>query len=165
MKCKSTIAGYWGIWAMIWKYRIEEMDANKTETKLFFDLQAEIFISSLTDAGRFAYAVRKHWAIENQLHWCLNVIFEEDAACARKDFFPAQFECHSQNCACFMQEYWFRQTRQSSETPLPRLYESSIVPWYSFGSFINAVALGAKESCCEKRRNCVHYIKVIKDGL
>jgi hypothetical protein len=33
----------------------------------------------------FAYAVRKHWAIENQLHWCLDVIWREDKAKAGKD--------------------------------------------------------------------------------
>lgn len=42
------------------------------------------FISSLTDIQRFAHAVRCHWSIENQLHWCLDVIFDEDASRARK---------------------------------------------------------------------------------
>ena len=37
---------------------------------------------------QFAYAVRKHWSIENQLHWRLDVIFREDAARARKDLSP-----------------------------------------------------------------------------
>ena len=46
------------------------------------------FLSSVTDVERFAYAVRKHWAIENQLHWCLDVIFDEDASRARKDMSP-----------------------------------------------------------------------------
>lgn len=46
------------------------------------------FITSLTDINEFSYAVRKHWAIENQLHWCLDVIFREDAARARKDKSP-----------------------------------------------------------------------------
>ncbi len=46
------------------------------------------FISSLTSVSEFAYAVRKHWAIENQLHWCLDVIFREDASRARKDNSP-----------------------------------------------------------------------------
>lgn len=46
------------------------------------------FITSLTDIDRFAYAVRKHWAIENQLHWCLDVIFDEDSSRARKDMSP-----------------------------------------------------------------------------
>lgn len=46
------------------------------------------FITSLTDVTKFADAVRKHWAIENQLHWNLDVIFHEDAARARKDNSP-----------------------------------------------------------------------------
>lgn len=46
------------------------------------------FITSLTDIGEFANAVRKHWSIENQLHWCLDVIFREDASRARKDKSP-----------------------------------------------------------------------------
>jgi len=32
------------------------------------------FISSITETDRFAYAIRKHWAIENQPHWALDVI-------------------------------------------------------------------------------------------
>ena len=46
------------------------------------------YITSLTDINEFAYAVRKHWAIENQLHWCLDVIFREDSARARKNNSP-----------------------------------------------------------------------------
>ena len=46
------------------------------------------FITSLTDINEFSYAVRKHWSIENQLHWCLDVIFREDAAKAKKDNSP-----------------------------------------------------------------------------
>lgn len=46
------------------------------------------FITSLTDIDRFAYAVRKHWSIENQLHWALDVVFEEDSSKARKDMSP-----------------------------------------------------------------------------
>ena len=37
------------------------------------------FISSLSlGVRRFAHAVRGHWAIENTLHWCLDVTFRED---------------------------------------------------------------------------------------
>ena len=36
----------------------------------------------------FADAVRKHWAIENQLHWNLDVIFREDSAHIKKDNSP-----------------------------------------------------------------------------
>ena len=46
------------------------------------------FITSLTNFETFADSVRKHWSIENQLHWCLDVIFREDASRARKDNSP-----------------------------------------------------------------------------
>ena len=46
------------------------------------------YITSLTDLHEFSHAVRKHWSIENQLHWCLDVIFREDAARAKKDNSP-----------------------------------------------------------------------------
>lgn len=46
------------------------------------------FISSLANVCDFAYAVRKHWSIENQLHWCLDVAFREDSSRAKKDNSP-----------------------------------------------------------------------------
>ena len=46
------------------------------------------FLSSITDVEHFAYAVRKHWSIENQMHWCLDVIFHEDGSRACKDMSP-----------------------------------------------------------------------------
>ena len=36
----------------------------------------------------FAHAVRAHWAIENSLHWVLDVTFDEDRARNRKDNGP-----------------------------------------------------------------------------
>ncbi|MDO4988684.1 MAG: ISAs1 family transposase [Synergistes sp.] len=44
--------------------------------------------TTLTDINEFSDAVRKHWSIENQLHWNLDVIFREDASRARKDNSP-----------------------------------------------------------------------------
>jgi len=45
------------------------------------------YISSLdgTDAEKFASAVRKHWSVENNLHWVLDVAFDEDQSRVRKD--------------------------------------------------------------------------------
>ena len=57
---------------------------EKEETHEF----TRYFITSLTDINEFASSVRKHWSIENQLHWCLDVIFHEDASRARKDNSP-----------------------------------------------------------------------------
>ena len=33
-------------------------------------------------------AVREHWAIENRLHWCLDVTYNDDASRIRKDHGP-----------------------------------------------------------------------------
>ena len=43
------------------------------------------FISSLDSIDLFADAVRKHWGIENSLHWCLDMTFHEDYSRIRKD--------------------------------------------------------------------------------
>lgn len=45
------------------------------------------YISSLpADAKRLAHAVRSHWEIENRLHWCLDVQFNEDQSTVRTGF-------------------------------------------------------------------------------
>lgn len=50
------------------------------------------YISSLPgDAERILYAVRKHWSIENQLHWVLDVALNEDHSRVRKDQAPENF--------------------------------------------------------------------------
>lgn len=59
---------------------VEEKGECRTETRYF--------ITSLTDINEFAQATREHWGIENQLHWCLDVIFREDASRARRDNSP-----------------------------------------------------------------------------
>jgi predicted transposase YbfD/YdcC len=59
---------------------VEEKGQVRTERRFF--------ITSLTSAEEFAQAARAHWGIENQLHWCLDVIFREDASRAKKDNSP-----------------------------------------------------------------------------
>jgi len=50
------------------------------------------YISSLpSNAKRILEAVRKHWSIENDLHWVLDVALNEDHSRVRKDQAPENF--------------------------------------------------------------------------
>jgi predicted transposase YbfD/YdcC len=58
--------------------------------------ETHYYISSLplsAGAQTIAHAVRSHWAVENQLHWSLDVGFREDACQVRKDNAPANLAC------------------------------------------------------------------------
>lgn len=47
-------------------------------------LEQRFYISSLpANAKRLANAVRAHWAVENSLHWCMDVAFADDQMRAR----------------------------------------------------------------------------------
>jgi predicted transposase YbfD/YdcC len=51
--------------------------------------EARYYISSCSGSVRQeARAIRRHWGIENSLHWSLDVTFGEDAHCLRKDHGP-----------------------------------------------------------------------------
>ena len=60
--------------------KVWENGETRTETRYF--------LTSLTSLDDFACAVRRHWSVESQLHWCLDVVFREDASRARKDNSP-----------------------------------------------------------------------------
>ncbi len=48
--------------------------------------EQRFYISSLpADARQLNQAARLHWGIENQLHWRLDVVFNEDKSCIRND--------------------------------------------------------------------------------
>jgi predicted transposase YbfD/YdcC len=54
--------------------------------------EAAYFISSLENhAHIIAKAIRDHWNIENDLHWCLDISFREDDCRVRKDYAPENF--------------------------------------------------------------------------
>jgi len=58
--------------------------------------QDSYYLSSLAlsaGAHALAKAVRSHWAVENELHWSLDVGFKEDDCQVRKDNAPANLAC------------------------------------------------------------------------
>lgn len=59
-----------------------ELKGKKTEQKRYH------LCSIKPDALKYAEAVRGHWAIENSLHWILDVVFREDFQRNRKDNSP-----------------------------------------------------------------------------
>ena len=61
------------------------MVCTKVEKKGVVTEDVRHFITSLDDVSVFAKAVRKHWGIENSLHWCLDTTFREDYSRMRKD--------------------------------------------------------------------------------
>jgi predicted transposase YbfD/YdcC len=48
-------------------------------------------IASISGAKRVLAAVRSHWGIENELHWTLDLAFDEDRCRVRKDHGPENF--------------------------------------------------------------------------
>lgn len=58
-----------------------EQAAKRIETRYFIS-------SARLDPDELALAARRHWAVENDLHWRLDVTLREDACAVRKDHAP-----------------------------------------------------------------------------
>ena len=48
-------------------------------------IEQRYFLTSLTDVEKAAFAMRAHWGIENNLHWVLDAILNEDYCLVWKD--------------------------------------------------------------------------------
>ncbi len=62
----------------------ESGDKVETETRLFIT-------SSAMDAQQLAPFVRGHWAVENSLHWVLDMVFRDDECRIRTENAPVNF--------------------------------------------------------------------------
>lgn len=61
------------------------MVESKREVNGNVSIEKRYYISSLKpDAEIIGTAIRKHWGVENQLHWCLDITFREDDCRVRK---------------------------------------------------------------------------------
>ncbi|WP_332687820.1 ISAs1 family transposase [Devosia sp.] len=66
--------------------RVETRRTSNGQTEL---IVRWFLLSTLLSAQRMLEVARTHWTIENQLHWVLDVAFDEDKARSRKDNAPA----------------------------------------------------------------------------
>ena len=57
--------------------------AEKTATETAYYLLSQFLLPE-----RFNQVVRQHWSIENNLHWCLDVVMNEDQDRTRKGHGP-----------------------------------------------------------------------------
>ena len=62
--------------------RTRETPAKTTSETAYY------LLSTAMTPERFGEVVRSHWGIENRLHWCLDVTFNEDQSRSRRDNAP-----------------------------------------------------------------------------
>jgi predicted transposase YbfD/YdcC len=67
--------------------------------------ETRFYLSSLKlNVKKFAEAVRGHWSIENNLHWVLDVSFDEDANRSRTDHGPVNLALMRRIAACLLKQ-------------------------------------------------------------
>ena len=74
----------WGTDTNDWIKEYEGIEGLKIE-KDVETVDVRYLITFVTDVKLFAKAVRQHWGIENSLHWCLDMCFDEDHCRVRVD--------------------------------------------------------------------------------
>jgi predicted transposase YbfD/YdcC len=79
----DAIGGWMGIKSVVCVYSSRWLKGKEEHSKQFY-------ISSLSgrSAKQMGGYIRRHWSIENELHWHLDMTFGEDACQVRKDHAP-----------------------------------------------------------------------------
>ena len=86
--------------------------SSRTELKDRSRFDTRFYVSSAeVDAPRAAEAVRGHWAIENSLHWVLDVVFADDQSRLRKG--------HGAHNMAVVRHFAFNLIRAAPEPPRP----------------------------------------------
>ena len=80
----ATVHGFPGVVAIGRVTSRRQLQGNRAEPPVV----RYYLLSKSMSAKRLLQVTRHHWAIENQLHWVLDVHFDEDGNRARKDNAP-----------------------------------------------------------------------------
>jgi len=68
------------------------MVESERETSSRTETETRYYITSLTDpAEKLAAVIRQHWAIENSLHWVMDMVFRDDECRISTGHAPANF--------------------------------------------------------------------------
>jgi predicted transposase YbfD/YdcC len=85
-------------------------------------IESRHFIASIDqNASKFSNAVRSHWSIENQLHWVLDVSFNEDASRVRANHGPENLSVARRIALNIL-----RQDKSSKSSVKSRLYKAAL---------------------------------------
>jgi len=73
-------------------HAIVRIDSKRTLKKTG-EIQEETryYITSAIEVKQIAYSIRSHWGVENKVHWCLDMVFDEDSSSKRKGFSVQNF--------------------------------------------------------------------------
>jgi predicted transposase YbfD/YdcC len=81
---------YWTKLQTIAMVRRTRLVGDKSSEETHYDISS---LPLSAGSKSIAKAIRSHWAVENKLHWSLDVAFREDASQVRKDEGPANLAC------------------------------------------------------------------------
>ena len=109
-----------------------ERTQKKTGEK---SVEHRYFLTSLKDAGKAAASLRAHWSIENNLHWVLDVLLNEDSCLVRKDNSPQNLN-------------------------IIRKFVLNILKQVDFSDIVKSknIALKNKQKLCDKREDCLQRV-------